>query len=231
MRAARVVVVQGVQGGQPRGPRPGADWPGPAPRSSRTRPGSARPPPPPRRGRHCRATSLAARRRRGVARRRPAAPLADSQAQMATVTETPAAPFSSDLAAEVAPDALQRFLRYVRIDTQSRDGSETYPSTAQAARPEPAAGGGAAGDRAGGRRPGRARLRDGHPPRHRRGGRPGGGPDRPRGHQPGRQRDGRLPAHRAPLRRRRDHVQRRSGPGACVRRTVRSCASAWGTTW
>ena len=48
---------------------------------------------------------------------------------MATVTETPAAPFSSDLAAEVAPDALQRFLRYVRIDTQSRDGTETYPST------------------------------------------------------------------------------------------------------
>ena len=29
----------------------------------------------------------------------------------------------------MAPDALQRFLRYVRIDTQSRDSSETYPST------------------------------------------------------------------------------------------------------
>ncbi len=132
---------------------------------------------------------------------------------MATVTETPAAPFSSDLAAEVAPDALQRFLRYVRIDTQSRDGSETYPSTlkqldlsrllveelreiglSDAALDEhgyvmatlPATAGVDA---------------------------PGGRPDRPRGYQPGRQRHGRLPAPRAALRRRGDHVQRRSGPG------------------
>jgi len=39
------------------------------------------------------------------------------------------APFSSPLAAELAEDALARFLRYVRIDTQSAYGSETYPST------------------------------------------------------------------------------------------------------
>lgn len=28
-------------------------------------------------------------------------------------------------------DSLERFLRYVRIDTQSADESETYPSTAK----------------------------------------------------------------------------------------------------
>jgi tripeptide aminopeptidase len=33
------------------------------------------------------------------------------------------------LAAELAEDVLERFLRYVRIDTQSDDDSETYPST------------------------------------------------------------------------------------------------------
>jgi tripeptide aminopeptidase len=37
--------------------------------------------------------------------------------------------FVSDLAREVAPDALERFLRYVRIDTQSDARSTTYPST------------------------------------------------------------------------------------------------------
>jgi tripeptide aminopeptidase len=48
---------------------------------------------------------------------------------MATVAETPGAPYSSPLAAEVGPDALERFLRYVRVDTQSREGSDTFPST------------------------------------------------------------------------------------------------------
>jgi len=33
------------------------------------------------------------------------------------------------LAAELAEDAAERFLRYVRIDTQSEEDSETYPST------------------------------------------------------------------------------------------------------
>ena len=37
--------------------------------------------------------------------------------------------FVSDLARELAPDALERFLRYVRIDTQSDSHSESYPST------------------------------------------------------------------------------------------------------
>jgi tripeptide aminopeptidase len=41
------------------------------------------------------------------------------------------APFSSPLAEELAPDVLARFLRYVRIDTQSMEGAETYPSTAK----------------------------------------------------------------------------------------------------
>lgn len=50
---------------------------------------------------------------------------------MATVTETTPAPFTSPLAAAVAPDVLQRFLRYVRIDTQSQEDSPTYPSTAK----------------------------------------------------------------------------------------------------
>ena len=33
------------------------------------------------------------------------------------------------LAAQLAEDASERFLRYVRIDTQSDEDSETYPST------------------------------------------------------------------------------------------------------
>jgi tripeptide aminopeptidase len=41
------------------------------------------------------------------------------------------AAFTSELAAELAEDALERFLRYVRIDTQSAHRSETYPSTAK----------------------------------------------------------------------------------------------------
>jgi len=39
--------------------------------------------------------------------------------------------YTSALARETAPDALERFLRYVRIDTQSDPASETYPSTAK----------------------------------------------------------------------------------------------------
>lgn len=39
--------------------------------------------------------------------------------------------FASDLARELAPEALERFLRYVRIDTQSDPRSATYPSTAK----------------------------------------------------------------------------------------------------
>ena len=41
-------------------------------------------------------------------------------------TETHAA-----LAAQLAEDAAERFLRYVRIDTQSDEDSESYPSTAK----------------------------------------------------------------------------------------------------
>src|SRR3712207_936676 len=37
--------------------------------------------------------------------------------------------YTSDLARELAADALERFLRYVRIDTQSDPHSTTYPST------------------------------------------------------------------------------------------------------
>jgi tripeptide aminopeptidase len=41
------------------------------------------------------------------------------------------AAFSSALAAELSGDVLERFLRYVTIDTQSQEGSTTYPSTAK----------------------------------------------------------------------------------------------------
>jgi tripeptide aminopeptidase len=39
--------------------------------------------------------------------------------------------YPTPLAAELADDVLDRFLRYVRIDTQSDDDSKTYPSTAK----------------------------------------------------------------------------------------------------
>jgi tripeptide aminopeptidase len=39
------------------------------------------------------------------------------------------AAYAGELAAELAADALERFLRYVRIDTQAAYGSDTYPST------------------------------------------------------------------------------------------------------
>ena len=41
------------------------------------------------------------------------------------------ATFSSSLAAELAEDVLERFLRYVRFDTQSAYGSDSSPSTAK----------------------------------------------------------------------------------------------------
>jgi len=37
--------------------------------------------------------------------------------------------FTSDLARELAPDALDRFLRYIQIDTQSAEDPDTFPST------------------------------------------------------------------------------------------------------
>ena len=40
-------------------------------------------------------------------------------------------PFSSPLAAELADGVLDRFLRYVRVDTQSQEGATTTPSTAK----------------------------------------------------------------------------------------------------
>src|SRR3954462_3898776 len=36
---------------------------------------------------------------------------------------------TSDIAPQLAEDAAERFLRYVRIDTQSDEDSQTYPST------------------------------------------------------------------------------------------------------
>jgi tripeptide aminopeptidase len=41
----------------------------------------------------------------------------------------PDARYPAPLAAELADDVLERFLRYVQVDTQSDDDSETYPST------------------------------------------------------------------------------------------------------
>ena len=43
--------------------------------------------------------------------------------------ETAAAPFASQLAEDLATDVVERFLRYVRIDTQAVEGSPTYPSS------------------------------------------------------------------------------------------------------
>ena len=40
-------------------------------------------------------------------------------------------PFASPLAAELSAAVLERFLRYVRIDTQAEEGASTYPSTAK----------------------------------------------------------------------------------------------------
>ena len=42
-----------------------------------------------------------------------------------------ARPFSSPLAAALSDGVLDRFLRYVRIDTQSEEGAASYPSTAK----------------------------------------------------------------------------------------------------
>ena len=42
---------------------------------------------------------------------------------------SPRAEFASPLAAELADDVLERFLRYVRIDTQSKAGVAASPST------------------------------------------------------------------------------------------------------
>ena len=39
--------------------------------------------------------------------------------------------YPTQIAAELADDVLSRFLRYVQVDTQSNDDSETYPSTAK----------------------------------------------------------------------------------------------------
>jgi tripeptide aminopeptidase len=39
--------------------------------------------------------------------------------------------YATPIAAELADDVLGRFLRYVQVDTQSDDDSETYPSTAK----------------------------------------------------------------------------------------------------
>src|SRR5690242_5272093 len=44
-------------------------------------------------------------------------------------TYTRAMPAEPTLAALLAEDAAERFLRYVRVDTQSDEESDTYPST------------------------------------------------------------------------------------------------------
>ena len=39
--------------------------------------------------------------------------------------------YPTAIAAELADDVLERFLRYVQVDTQSDEDSDTYPSTAK----------------------------------------------------------------------------------------------------
>ena len=45
------------------------------------------------------------------------------------MTTSVQAPFVTPLAAELAADVLERFLRYVRIDTRSESGHTGSPST------------------------------------------------------------------------------------------------------
>src|SRR5688572_7963305 len=52
-------------------------------------------------------------------------------ATLTAMTATSIFPFTSPLAESLADDVLARFLRYVKIDTQSKEGSDTYPSTAK----------------------------------------------------------------------------------------------------
>ena len=63
---------------------------------------------------------------------------------------------------------LDRFCRYVRIDTQADEKADHLPQLAGPARARPAARRGAAGAGPARRRAGRARHRPGHRPRHRR---------------------------------------------------------------
>src|SRR5215210_638514 len=46
------------------------------------------------------------------------------------MTSTASAPYTSELAAALAPDVLDRLLRYVRVDTRSDRAHERSPSTA-----------------------------------------------------------------------------------------------------
>src|SRR4029079_11600623 len=52
-----------------------------------------------------------------------------SESSTRALATSPRAEFVTPLAAEVADDVLERFLRYVRIDTQSAHGVEASPST------------------------------------------------------------------------------------------------------
>ena len=76
-----------------------------------------------------------------------------------TMTET--APFTSELAAALAPDLLDRFLRYVRIDTQSQREALGHAEHARPARARRAAGRRTPAGRADGCNRRRTRLRDG----------------------------------------------------------------------
>ena len=109
-------------------------------------------------------------------------------------------PHDTPLAGELRDDALERFLRYVRIDTQSARESDDLPEHAEAARPLAPAR----------RRAARARARGRELTEH--GyvfatlpgvGRPDGRAARPRRHEPGRARRRRRAAGARELRRRR----------------------------
>ena len=139
------------------------------------------------------------------------------------------APFSSPLAAELATDVLERFLRYVRIDTQADEGLDDLSEHREAARPLAAARRRAAASRPRGCRADRARLRASrHCPARR--GAPVDRADRPRRHEPEAPGAG-VDADRARgLRRRRDRAPRRPEPGARSGRRAGRSPSASGTT-
>ena len=121
---------------------------------------------------------------------------------------SPSSLFASPLAAELAEDVLERFLRYVRIDTQSAHGVDDLALDREAARPLAAAVRRAGGDRARRRAPGGERLRL----RRRSPGRttaPVDRADRARRHLSGRDRNERAADRPPRLRRQRARAARR----------------------
>ena len=142
----------------------------------------------------------------------------DPRSSTPALATSPKAEFVTPLAAELADDVLERFLRYVRIDTQSEAGVDALAVDREAARPRAGAARRAGGDRARRRPARRARLRLRLARRRRVGA--GDRADRACRHVAGRDRHRRRPAGARGLRRRRDRaarrLERRARPGGAA---------------